>query len=257
MASAPQGLPLFYEQLVPLSSQAHPNYRMRRTDSLPFLIDNHAVPLTIEEFPIAQRYYPIVFSVGDTPVPLALMGLNEGINVFIDETGRPRSEVYIPAYARRVPFFLARLRPDQDDLSLCFDPTSPLLGEFEDGEPLFEGAEPSQRTREILGFCEQYELSRQRTDAFVQELQQAKLLIDGELSIQLDGHPQPFVYRGFQMIDENALREIRGDVARKMVRSGALPLVYAHLFSLGLSREIFGRQVQQGKGPIPPAAVAE
>ena len=32
--------------------------------------------------------------------------------------------------------------------------------------------------------------------------------------------------------------------------SGLLPLVYAHLFSLDLVRDIFGRQVQLGKGPI-------
>jgi hypothetical protein len=34
-----------------------------------------------------------------------------------------------------------------------------------------------------------------------------------------------------------------------------LPLIYAHLFSLDLVREIFGRQVSQGKGPqILPSA---
>jgi len=29
-----------------------------------------------------------------------------------------------------------------------------------------------------------------------------------------------------------------------------LPLIYAHLFSLSQIRDIFARQVQQGKGPI-------
>ena len=31
---------------------------------------------------------------------------------------------------------------------------------------------------------------------------------------------------------------------------GLLALIYAHLFSLELMRDIFGRQVEQGKGPV-------
>ena len=56
------------------------------------------------------------------------------------------------------------------------------------------------------------------------------------------------------MINEEKLRELRGDELRKMNQNGMLPLIMAHLFSLQLIREIFGKQVQQGKGPqIPPA----
>jgi hypothetical protein len=77
-----------------------------------------------------------------------------------------------------------------------------------------------------------------------------KLLIDGEVAIQPEGADQPFVYRGFQMVSEDKLRELRGDVARKMIQSGLLPLVYAHLFSLSLIRDIFARQMAQGKVPI-------
>jgi hypothetical protein len=34
-----------------------------------------------------------------------------------------------------------------------------------------------------------------------------------------------------------------------MNQSGMLPAIYAHLFSLAQIREVFARQVQQGKGP--------
>jgi hypothetical protein len=83
MASAPQNanLPLFYNDLVPLNSRDHANYKSQSTDKATWLIGQHAVPLTVEEFPQAARHFPIVFSSGDQPVPLALMGLNEGVNV--------------------------------------------------------------------------------------------------------------------------------------------------------------------------------
>ena len=252
MATAPNfGLPLFYNQLEPLSSSAHGAWKARRMESAPFLAQTHAVPLTVEEFALAQRHFPIVFSVGENPVPLALMGLNEGVNVFVDEEGKLTSDVYVPAYVRRYPFMLARLRPDVDELSLCFDPTADAVGPFEEGEALFQDDQPSETTKQILGFCENFEQAGMQTGAFMKELADNKLLIDGEVSIQPEGSAQPFIYRGFQMISEDALKNLRGDVARKMIQSGLLPLIYAHLFSLSLIREVFARQMQLGKVPTP------
>ena len=87
MASAPQSLPLFYNTLEPLSSEAHAKFKVRPAEGADFVINQHAIPVTVEEFPLVQRQMPIIFSQGDDPVPLALMGLNEGVNVFIDEKG--------------------------------------------------------------------------------------------------------------------------------------------------------------------------
>ncbi len=257
MASAPQNvpqLPLFYNDLMPLNSRDHGTWRSRTTDKANWLVGQHAVPLTVEEFPQAQRHFPIVFSSGDSPVPLALMGLNEGVNVFIDEEGTVTSPIYVPAYVRRYPFMLAKLNPDAAELSLCFDPTTDLIGEFDDGVELFDGEAPTEACKATLSFCEQFEMAGQKTQAFLEELAKHKLLMEGEVAIQQEGVEQPFVYRGFQMVDENKLREVRGDVLRGWNQSGLLALIHAHLFSLDLMREIFGRQVQLGKGPVGAAA---
>ena len=252
MASQPQAsLPIFYKNLQPLSSSLHSNFKSVTSDKAPYLSNQHVVPLTIDEFAHAQRFFPIVFSTGDNPVPLGLLGLNEGVNVFVDEEGKPYNPFYVPAYVRRYPFMLARLRPETDELSLCFDPTAESIGEFEEGEPLFEGTDPSETTKQILGFCENFEQAGMQTGAFMKELADHKLLMDGEVAIQPEGAEQPFVYRGFQMVSEDAVKNLRGDVARKMIQSGMLPLIYAHLFSLSLVREIFARQMQLGKVPSP------
>jgi hypothetical protein len=146
---------------------------------------------------------------------------------------------------------LARLNPQAEELSLCFDPTSGLIGEFEEGAALFDGDQPSETTTGMLGFCEQFEQAGLRTGAFVKELEKHNLLIEGEVAIQQDGSEQPFVYRGFKMVDQAKLQEVRGDVLRGWNQSGLLPLVFAHLFSLDLMREIFGRQVALGVLPQP------
>ena len=259
-AAPTQELPLFYSALQPLNSNEHSKMKIRRMEQATQMANAHAVPVTVEEFPLLQRHFPIVFSVGEDPIPLALMGLNEGQNVFLDENGKPRDAgIYIPAYMRRYPFLLARLRPDSDELSLCFDPTAEAVGEFKEGEPLFDGDKPTEATKAILEFCEQFETAGQRTGAFVQDLKKSGLLMDGEVAIQPEGSPQPFIYRGFRMVDEEKLRELRGDELRKMNQNGMLALIYAHLFSLSQIREVFARQIQQGKGPIgaPEAVPAE
>jgi hypothetical protein len=250
----PVQLPLFYKNLQPLSSQLHANYKAKMSDKAPYLAQANAIPLTIEEFISAQRFYPIVFSSGDVPVPLALMGLNDGVNVFIDDDGTAPAPVYIPAYVRRYPYMLAKISDDAQELSLCFDPESELVGEDGEGEALFDGEKPSERLTAILKFCEDFEIAAQRTNQFVKELQELDLLIDGEVTIQPEGADQPFLYRGFRMVDEQKLRDMNGDQLRKLNQNGILPLIMAHMFSLSMIRDIFGRQVFQGKVPeaLPP-----
>ncbi len=62
-----------YNDLVPLSSETHANYKMRAVDSAPWLVSQHAVPITVEEFPLIQRNMPIVFTLGEESVPIALL----------------------------------------------------------------------------------------------------------------------------------------------------------------------------------------
>ena len=259
MASAPNAnLPILYKNLVPLNSNQHANWRARSVDRAPWVVNQHAIPLTVEEFPLAQRNFPIVFSQGERPVPLALMGLNEGVNTFFDDEGKlVGDDVYVPAYIRRYPFLLARLDANSDNMSLCFDPTSEVVGEFEEGNALFaEDNQPSEHTKGLLNFCERFEEAGRRTQAFVEEITKADLLMDGEVSIQRPDAPEtPYIYRGFKMVNQEKLRELRGDELRKWNQSGLLPLLFAHLFSLDQMRVIFGRQQQQGKGPnVAPQA---
>ncbi|WP_296676653.1 SapC family protein [Novosphingobium sp.] len=257
MASAPQAanLPLFYNDLMPLNSRDHGTWKSRNTDQAKWLIGQHAIPLTAEEFVHASRNFPVVFSVGEPSVPLALMGLNEGVNTFIDDDGRPTQQVYIPAYARRYPFMLAKLTPETEELSLCFDPSTDLVGEFDEGVALFDNGEPTESCKATLDFCRNFEEAGFRTQTFVEELVKHDLLMDGEVAIQQAGNDQPFVYRGFKMVNQEKLRELRGDVLRQWNQNGMLGLIFAHVFSLELMSELFSRQVQQGKGPVPvPAA---
>jgi len=90
---------------------------------------------------------------------------------------------------------------------------------------------------------------------FMKDLKDLDLIMDGEVSIQLPGNEQTFIYRGVGMVNEEKLRDMRGDQLRKINQNGMLPLIHAHLFSLQLMREIFNQQIEQGKMPAAPEAV--
>lgn len=253
MATAPstQNLPLFYTDLTPLNSKEHGSWKSKGLSDAKFLQNQHAVPVTVDEFVSTARFYPIIFSSGENSVPLALMGMNEGVNVFVNDEGTFTQNAYVPAYVRRYPFILAKLNPDSQELSLCFDPNANALGESDEGEVLFEDGKPSEATNRILKFCEDFEQAGARTQEFMKQLKDLDLLMEGEVAIQQNGTEKPFVYRGFKMVDENKLREMRGDELRKLNQSGMLPLLYAHLFSLQLMRDLFAMQAAVGKAPVP------
>jgi hypothetical protein len=224
-SNPPKGvLPIMYEDLEPITKEKHGNMKFKRLDKAPKASTVHAVPVTVEEIPLLQRFFPIVFTAGDNMLPIALMGLNEGANAFLDEDGNPvEKNIYLPAYLRRYPFMLARLKQDSEELSLCVDPTAGVIGDFKDGEPIFDGDQPSEFVQNILKFCENFEQG---------------------------GMEKPYLYRGFRMVNEEKFRELKGDQLRKMNQNGMLAIIMAHLFSLSQIREVFTRQVRAGKGPV-------
>jgi len=245
--------------LLPLNSRDHGDWKVSSFDDAGFLKDTHAIPLTVDEFVDAQRSYPIVFTAGDNPLPIALMGLNEGVNTFIGDDGKLEAGVYVPAYIRRYPFILAKLNKDSDDMSLCFDPQAGVIGKPDaknkDGQALFEGDAPTEYTNGVLEFCKRFEESGQRTRAFLEELKKLDILMDGEIAITRNDMPdKPFVYRGFRMVDENKLRELPAETVHTLNSNGMMMLIHSQLFSMNLMRSIFERQTAQGKVPEQVAA---
>ena len=269
MATAPQPqLPLFYKDLLPLNSRDHGDWKVKGFDDASFIADTHAIPLTVDEFVDASRCYPIVFTAGENPLPIALMGLNEGVNMLVNEDKKFEQGNYAPAYISRYPFMLAKLTPDSEEMSLCFDPQSGVVGDQADGQPLFKDfseeekakiangeiglREPTDYTNGVLDFCRRFEEAGQRTKEFMNELKKLDLLRDGRFDItRADLPDQPFSYTGFQMVNEEKLRELDSATLETINKNGMLMLMHAQLFSLRVMRNLFERQSAAGKIPTP------
>ncbi|MDB5445883.1 MAG: SapC-related protein [Phenylobacterium sp.] len=227
---------LFYSKPEPLAPELHGKLGVKRMDApFRFAKVGHAIPLTVGEFPVAAVTGPIIF-VGDEKLPLAVMGLNAGDNMFVRDDGTFEPGVYIPAYVRRYPFVFANDDTNKQ-MVLCVDRNAEFVVEGGD-MPFFEkDGQPSEYTKNCMEFCNNFEVERQRTMSFVELLKGLDLFELKTATFQpppaQDGSQAPAQkiaeYFG---VSEDKLNQLPAEKYIELRDNGALAQIYAHLLSL-------------------------
>ena len=225
---------LFYSQPEPITIEAHGDLGVNATDNpYAFIAKSHLVPLTVTEFAPAALSYPVIF-LGETKQPVAVMGLGEGQNLFIDAAGALRGDCYVPAYARRYPFVFANDQ-EQNRMILCIDRAAPFIAKGGD-VPLFVDGQPSDYVNAAMEFCNNFEGERQRTEAFVALLNELDLFDTREAVFtprDEQGNPgQPQKLAEYQAVSEDKLKALSPEKLAELRDNGALGQIYAHLTSL-------------------------
>ena len=100
---------IFYEHPVALNRAEHKDLRLKSVPNMKFAMNTHSVPLTAVEFGLAARDLLIVFAGTDAASagPIALLGLRQNENLYVDASGQWAPNTYVPAFVRRYPFVLA------------------------------------------------------------------------------------------------------------------------------------------------------
>jgi len=127
-ATAESAMPMFYKSPRPLDRTKDSRLKLSRPSHFKFTAHTNAIPLLIDEFPMASAYYPVVFAAGPVPIPAAVVGLHNDNNLFLDEAGQWANGAYLPAYIRRYPFILMD-DPEQKQFVLCIDESSDMLSD--------------------------------------------------------------------------------------------------------------------------------
>ena len=220
--------PLFYKNPQPITPEKHGSQFLRAPSGFEFASSTNSVPLAATEFYASAKFFPIVFTATETPIPVALLGLEDSRNVFVKEGQWTAG--YIPAYVRRYPFVLATT-PEPDKLTLCIDEGSNFLSPDANGQALFESSgEPSPFLKEALNFCGQYQTHWQVTNRFVQAVQAADLLVPKYANITTPTD-EKLTLGGFLVIDEEKFNALSDETFLTWRKEGWLALVYAHFFS--------------------------
>lgn len=225
---------LFYEQPEPVSIEVHGSMGVDPVEKpYGFVAQSNLVPLTVTEFAPAALSYPVIF-IGDARLPVAVMALRGGENLFVSDAGDFRPEAYIPAYVRRYPFVFANDEA-QKRLILCVDRAAPFI---RDGgaTPLFVDGKPSPYVEQAMEFCNNFEQERQRTDAFVKLLTDLDLL-DTREAVFTPRNPDgsaaaPQKIAEYFAVSEDKLKALPVEKLAELRDNGALGQIYAHLVSL-------------------------
>lgn len=222
-------LPLFYKKPAPLDAKKHATTALKENFGLNFTEGVNAVPVNLIEFPQVCHYYPIAFSPDENATPVAIMGLRDNENLFLQDDKTWLADTYIPAYIRRYPFIFSEI-PDSDQLTLCVDTDESVIEE--DGKQRFfeEDGKPTTLSQNALEFCKSYHAAAQQTVEFSQELAKSGMLVERAAEITVAGDKK-INFSGFKIIDEKKFSELDEKTFLEWRKKGWLPFVYAHLFS--------------------------
>lgn len=235
-------LPLFYKSPRPLVADRDAE-RSFRPGTYAFAAGANGVPLMAAEFSVTCKQVPILFTDSATAVPMALLGLRAGENLFVDATGAWEDGAYVPGYIRRYPFIFQE-SADKSQLTLCLDEAADSVVVGRDN-PFFTDGQPTALTVNALAFVKDYQAQSAVTEAFMQAVIAADLLVGKRADVTLPGGER-LSLDGFQVIDEARFNQLPGEEILRWWEHGWLGLVYAHLISLGTWASLIERQARRG-----------
>jgi len=222
-------LPLFYSDPQPLDKKKHTDLALKKNFGLGFTRDVNAVPINMVEMPQVCQFYPIAFSPDENATPVAILGVRDQENLFVDHEGKWLENAYIPAYIRRYPFIFSEI-PGTDQLTLCIDLNDNVTEQGGEQKFFDKDENPTDLANNALEFCKSYHGAAQQTLEFSNALQESGLLMSYEAKIEA-GQNQRIRYSGFRVIDEKKLAELDDKTFLEWRKKGWLPFLYAHLFS--------------------------
>jgi len=233
-------LPIFYKKPVALSSETHAALRLQTRDNYRFAAGSNSVALTAAEFAKACHEYPIVFVQEEAVItPVAVLGLKDKHNLFVDETGQWNAD-YVPAYVRRYPFILAKQSDEAPDYTVCIDEAYVGFNR-EKGERLFlENGEQSDFLKKVLTLVQEFQTHSQLSSDFARRLLDWELLQPLQANVEMRTGDKMSL-TGFMAVDQNKLKALSAERLVELMQQDGLGVIYYHLLSLNN----FGRLVSR------------
>lgn len=199
----------------------------------------HFMPISKEESNEACKHYPLFFVKENDGgyTPIALLGVKENTNLFVNKPGDWESGRYIPALIRCYPFSASR---NEDRFVIVYDKEYEGVDQ-KDGRAMFdENGETNEYGQRIIEFVQRVYSDLDLTKNLTKMIQEMDLLKEVNASLEKEG--QKYQINGLSQVDVKKLNDLKDEQLLQLTKSGALNLIYAHLMSLtnfeNLSRHI-------------------
>jgi hypothetical protein len=239
-------------KLLPLAPGQHRGHGWKRYDHYRFAAGDAQVPLLFAELSLSLAFYPLAFASrpGGGLQLVALQGLYDGENLYLDAASGRWQVDYIPSHYRGYPFGLREVvTGDTRSLVLCFDHASGLYREAPNlglGEELFfdDDGKPRPLLQQLMTFLQVTASNRELTNRAVDALDTAGLLEPWELTLK-NPIPGRALQQGLYRVSETKLNALDGQTLESLRNANALTVAYAHIFSiprLGVLRQLCDRR---------------
>lgn len=244
--------PLFYRRPTPLDHKRDAKASLPPRRDLAFAAGTNSVPLVMGELAESARCYPILFSTGAKPVPIALVGLVGDANLYTrpaaDGSGVTvwEESFYVPGYVRRYPFILMETGA-ADRFTVCADADG--LSDAEGAVALFEAdGAPTEAAQKAVEFCKLYHAEYARTREWVDALQAADLLVEHQATITLSAD-RTMTFSGFKVVDGPRFDALPDATILDWRQRGWLAPIYLHHASLLNWDRLIARSAAVAKAP--------
>lgn len=229
-----------------LSSVKHANLRVKQGFSSDFG-DNIMAAVTFpEEFVVLSGHFPLIFrenvdSDGDDFLCVALMGLEQNENLFLNLQGYPNPQ--FPLTMKIRPFMVGEDPNDPQRGSVFIDTSSSRLTiDPDEGEALFD--ENGQHTEFLKGRISQLELcysGRKKGIGFIQMLRDYDLLEPFNADLKFKDNTQKTI-TGFYGVNVERLNELPAQSLKKLSDKGYLMPCYLAVASLARLGDLIERK---------------
>jgi hypothetical protein len=237
-----------------ISKTTHSGKRWKRSGSYQFSAGDAVAPLVAQELPRAMNHLPIGFVRHDDEfVPVAVLGLQPGQNLFVSPDGRWTGG-YTPAAYRSYPFRLAESADGQH--VLVIDADSGLVSDTGTDtthrETFFDDTgNPAKAVKDILEFLSAVQADRLATQGLCRVLAKHQLIQPWPITIQWGAGERKV--EGLYRIDEAAMNALPAEAFEDLRKTGALLMVYCQLLSMqhlpSLGRLAEARNTTRQPGP--------
>lgn len=190
----------------------------------------HFLNISREEAFEACKHYPLFIAKdakSETLAFIALVGLKNGQNLFVDEEGKWDEGRYIPLTARSYPFFLIK---SDDKFPFIYDENYSGLNQ-ENGQRIFDdNGELNDYGKRITEFVERAFFQLQGTDVVLKQIADADLL--KEISAEIGKGEQKYKIGGLWQVDPEKVDQLSDEKLLEFHKTGAMALIHIHLLSL-------------------------
>lgn len=239
---------MIYDNVVPVSSETHRSWSVS-IDDHSFVSHINSSPLLATEIPFAAAEFPVIFTRTKNEgeyTPLAVMGLKEGQNLFLNDEGKLVSR-YVPAFIRRFPFVFAS-DAKNENFTLCIDDTYKGWDQSgAKGQRLFDdNGEQTELLKQMVEFLKDYQYRAEMTKTFCAKLHELDLLESMEANVQFKNNESANLnLAGFYVVNREKLKKLGDEAILDLFKKDGLELIFSHLQSMQNFNVLVGKMAER------------